>query len=47
MSKKKVSKRKIQAAETKRKIYEAARELFMEKNVDDVMLILSSKRQES
>lgn len=36
MSKKKVSKRKIQAAETKRKIYEAARELFMEKNVDDV-----------
>lgn len=36
MSEKKLSKRKKQAAETKMKIYEAARDLFLEKNVDDV-----------
>ncbi len=36
MSKKKLNKRQKQAAETKMKIYEAAKELFLEKDVDDV-----------
>jgi len=36
MSKVKVNKRKKQAAETKMKIYEAAKQLFLEKNIDDV-----------
>lgn len=36
MSKEKVNKRKKQAAETKMKIYEAAKKLYLVKNVDDV-----------